>query len=321
MTASNVIHLRGHALRLVPLENAVADWLSHIHLRGAARNTTRAYAVDLKSALDYFEQDRITVVALIGESAIERWLASLSRAGISPRSQARRLSAVKSFLRFCHREHWIEHDPSRDVHVRFRPRQVIAPEMSELMRMLDAIPRGSGSTRTDRRDYALLRLTLDTGIRASEVIGLDVPGGDARYTVDFKRLEVRVLGKGDIEGVVPFNEATARALEAWLRVRHAEDGCNAMFISNRGQRLTRQTVHAMIRKRGEAVGLQRMHIHLLRHRRIGDITERLGLKIAQGMARHASPATTAAVYGAHAQNVVHRTVRDHADLDKIGAQA
>lgn len=72
--------------------------------------------------------------------------------------------------------------------------------------------------------------------------------------------------------------------------------------------------------RGEAAGLQRMHIHLLRHRRIGDITERLGLKVAQGIAGHSNPATTAAVYGAHARNVVHRAVREGADLDQLGAQ-
>lgn len=321
MRAANIIAIGGEALRLVPIENAVADWLGHIRLRGASYNTVRAYAIDLNSALHYFADERITVVATISERAIDRWLAQLGREGVKPRTQARKLSALKNFLRFCHREHWIGHDPARDIFVRFKPRQVIAPEMDALLRMLDAIPRGPGSTRGDLRDYALLRLTLDTGIRVCEVIGLDAPGGDARYTVDCKRMEVRVLGKGDTEGTVPFNEATLRALDAWLRVRNALPGCTALFTSNRGERLTRQAIHAMVRKRGAAVGLPRMHIHLLRHRRIGDITERLGLKVAQGIARHSDPATTAAVYGAHAMNVVHRAVRERADLDNLGAQA
>jgi len=318
MNTAQVFDLGGRKIRLVPLDAAVADWLGHIRLRGASRNTVRAYAVDLQSAIDYFTEERISVVALIGESAVERWLARLSREGLSPRSQARKLCALKGFLKHAVREHWMEHDPARDIQVRFRPRQVIAPEMDALMRMLDAIPRGSGSTRIDTRDYTLLRLVLDTGIRVHEVLGLDIPGA-SRYTVDLKRLEVRVLGKGEQEGTVPFNDATGRALERWLQVRHAEPGCTALFVSNRGQRMTRQAVHCVIRQRGARVGLPRMHLHLLRHRRIGDITERLGLKVAQGIARHASPATTAAVYGAHALNVVHRAVRERADLDQIGA--
>lgn len=319
----NVIQLHGREIRLVPLEVAAADWLAHIKLRGSMTNTQRAYASDLRSAFSYFVAQRATVVALITDSLIDRWLAHLSREGLSPRSQARRLSALKSFLRFAARECWIEHDPAQDMHVRYRPRRVIAPEMDALMRMLDAIPRGAKADAMDLRDYALLRLVLDTGIRAAEVVSLDTPHFEPapRYTVDLKRMEVHVLGKGDADGVVPFNEGTARALLRWLEVRPALATESALFTSHRLRRITRQAVHCMLRRRGAKVGLQRLHLHLLRHRRIGDITERLGLKVAQGIARHADPATTASVYGAHAMNVVHRTVRDYADLDKIRGTA
>lgn len=305
-------------LPTVFIRDAIGAYLERCRLRGHAANSLRAYRADLIS-FEAFARDRhaCTVVATVGTRLIDRWLDELARSGSSPRSQARRLSVLKSWLGYCRREGWIEHDAAADITVRWRPKPVTAPEMESLLAMIDAIPPAALGTWEDVRDRAMLRLALDSGLRIGEVAALDVPGDRTSFTVDLKALRVRVPKKGGGAHEAPFGATTGRMLEAWLNCREGlEDVTSAaLFLSRRGTRFTRQGLHALVKRRGAAVGLGDIHWHLLRHRRIGDIVERLGIYVGQGVAGHASATTTTAVYGRHAQAVVHRQVRQHCDLD------
>src|SRR6185437_9762184 len=135
--------------------------------------------------------------------------------------------------------------------------------------------------------------------------------------VDMGRPTVNTVGKGGKPACVPINQRTAQWLQAWLDVRGtmARDDEPALFVSNRGRRITRQQAHNRIKLWGAHFGLPNLHYQLLRHRRVGDVVERLGLEAGQHLARHAKKSTTANVYGAQAAAVVRHERGDHADLD------
>lgn len=307
--------LDGRPLPQVDLATGVAEYLDAIKHRGLSANTIAAYALDLRHACAFFATLDVVLVALLSERAVDQWITALGREGVSKRTAARRLAGLRGFVRYAQRQGWLRHDPTEGVAVKFAARRITAPELDELLRMIDAIPAGPGASVLDRRDAALLRLTLDSALRIHEVAGLDVAGENS---VDMRRLEVHTLGKGGKHGCVAINARTARMLREWLVVRPllAKPDESALFVSERGRRLERQTVHAMVRRRGLAAGIDGLHLHLLRHRRIGNVVETLGLHHGQALARHASAATTAAVYGAHADSVSRRILRERADLDE-----
>lgn len=292
----------------------IEHFLTRKAARGARPNTLRAYRSDLAQFATFVRWlDRIELVALMSQRHVSRWLDDLNAKGASTRTQARKLTVLRTFVKHAQREGWLAHDPTRDEQVRFRARRVIAPELEALHGIVDAIP-----TRTvaDVRDRAMLRLAIDCGLRISEVATADMPGA-SEFSVDIPRQLVRVMGKGGDTESVPFNERTARMLADWLQVRHelAEPGEIALFVSGKGKRFARQGLHVMFKRRAKVVGLGDAHWHLMRHRRIAQIVETLGTKVAQQFARHASESTTA-LYGKHADSIAHALLRERADIDQ-----
>jgi integrase/recombinase XerC len=175
---------------------------------------------------------------------------------------ARKLSALRTFGRFLKREGWIEADPAalavspkREIKV---PAHLSVAEMSQLLEMPDA------SQPLGRRDRAILELFYASGLRLSELVGLDVED------VNLSARMVRVMGKGAKERLVPFNQSTRGALAAWLKDRHAlRAGINhesqitnrkstkpaprrrapagdPLFVNFRGSRLTGRSVQRLV---------------------------------------------------------------------------
>lgn len=313
---SNVITLAGHSVPQVTLDQAVQHYLSRKRMRGAQLNTLVAYGSDLRGFSAFAARHDIDLIGLVGERLVDRWLDSLSMAGLSPRTQARKLVVLGQLVEHAQREGWLRHDPTKDCRVRFTVQPVIAPELSPLMAVLEGVPVDTPAT---LRDRAMLRLALDGALRVSDVVGLDLaqPGTPPRRGVDMARLTVNTVGKGGKPACVPINQRTAQWLQAWLDVRGtmARDDEPALFVSNRGRRITRQQAHNRIKLWGAHFGLPNLHYQLLRHRRVGDVVERLGLEAGQHLARHAKKSTTANVYGAQAAAVVRHVLREHADLD------
>jgi site-specific recombinase XerD len=310
----------GGVVQGITIDAALEHFTARLVARGKAVNTVKAYVADVMSLQLYLLTQGITLVGLIGKHNLEGWLDDCSDKGQSLRTQARRLTAVRRFLGHCRTEGWIRHEPEAGVAVSYRARRVTAPEMADLARMVDAI-RVTGTQAHQNivaiRDRAMLRLALDSGIRISEAALLDVPGAhDTRYTVDLKRHLVHVLSKGGDDETVAIEPATSKYIEAWLKVRPsiAAAGETALFVSQRGERFSRGGLHELIVRRAAAAGLGHVHWHLLRHRRIGEIYEKCGAKVAQEHARHAQQSTTENVYGRHAAKVAHEVVRAMAPL-------
>lgn len=302
------------------------DWLAHLQARGRTGHTLAAYRTDVGFLIEYAARLDVTLVQLVSERMLSRWLdAGILHMGWSRRTAARRLAAVRSFMQWCRVEGYIAHDPSAELRIKFRPRRVVAPELDPLRGVIEAI----GARKPfDLRDRAVLMLLLDAGLRAGEVAGLDVtppPGRVVRGLcyVQPDSLRVHVHPKGDADGsieTVGIEQQTADAVRAWLRKRGdvaRPDEC-ALFVNHRGHRFSRQSLYTMVRERGAAAGLPNLHPHLFRHRRIGDVVEKLGLRTGAALARHRHASTTANIYGAHADEVQRDAIRHLAPLGRIG---
>jgi integrase/recombinase XerC len=308
-------------LRLLPSLNSavsivqgIEHYLARLTARGACLNTIKAYRSDLvQFAAFVADIHLVTLVSLLSARHVSRWLDELTARGVIARSQARKLSVLRAFMKYARREGWIGFDPTADEQVRFRTKRVLAPEMDALHAMVDTIGR---TRRLDRRDRAMLRLALDTGLRISEMASIDAPGTGTQTSIDLKRRLAHVVSKGgDIE-TVPFNDRTCAMLEDWLAIRAdmANPGQLALFVSQQGKRCCRMTLHERLKKHATAAGLPDMHFHMLRHRRGAQVFESCGIKVAQQFLRHASIETTGH-YGRHADGVAFALIRDKADID------
>jgi integrase/recombinase XerC len=235
----------------VEINDAVQLFLKHLKDRRLySSHTLRAYEVDLVHwALDLTSVRKITSVEQLGLELkpihLRSYLAGLYETH-ERSSLCRRLSAIRSFLKFLRRENWI----GRDIGVlvptpkknKTLPRFLKPEEMQDLVESPDL------STVLGKRDRALLEIMYGCGLRVSEAVGLSI--GD----VDCAGQWVKVLGKGNKERSVPFGAPARKALEAYLEVREAKlanaDASNkqALFLNFRGGRLTSRSVARILIK-------------------------------------------------------------------------
>ena len=204
------------------MKDALAEFLEHLRLNeNASQHTVRAYESDLSQFLAFLAargsrtRAQLTV-ADVDHLSIREFLGDLHRRGNTRSSAARKLAAIRTFSRYLRREGILEGDPAALVGTPKREQRLPAhlgeAEMSALLDMPD------GSQPLGRRDRAILELFYASGLRLSELVGLDL--GD----VNLNGRMVRVLGKGGKERIVPFNHSTEQALRAWLRDREVVRG-------------------------------------------------------------------------------------------------
>jgi integrase/recombinase XerC len=222
-------------------------FLDYLRLnRNASDHTVAAYDSDVSQflafAADHLHKRRADIEPDdLQLATIRAFMAELYRLGQSRSSVARKLSALRAFVRFLKREGWIESDPAalavsprRETKI---PAHLSVDEMSRLLETPDiADPLG-------RRDRAILELFYASGLRLSELVALDLED------VNLSARIVRVMGKGRKERLVPFNGATKQALKAWLQDRSAlskETSEDAVFVNFRGTRLTGRSVQRLV---------------------------------------------------------------------------
>ena len=201
------------------MKETLRDFLAFLRLnRNASAHTVRAYDGDLSQFLSYLSTSHgrprpELTPGDITRPAIRGFLAELFRQGKSRASAARKLAAIRTFLRYLRREGLIDADPGLLVATPKReqkvPRHLEVDEMTQLIETPDTTPP------LGRRDRAILELLYASGLRLSELVGLDLED------VNLSSRMVRVLGKGRKERIVPFNRTAAEALRAWLPDREA----------------------------------------------------------------------------------------------------
>jgi len=241
------------------MREAMGDFLKHLRdERNASPHTLRNYASDLTQFAAYFARTR-TPLRDIRRDEIREYLGALYDQKLERTSIARKLAALRSFFKFCVRERWLEENPARLVRTPRLPRRVPSVFTAEqINRFLDALAAArtrpgrsekldAQSARVRRRDRALMELLYASGLRASEVVGLDLTD------LDLKEQVVRVRGKGRRERQVPFGSKARAALESYLEVRDAlvaepyrRELSEALFVNPRGQRLTTRWVGKIV---------------------------------------------------------------------------
>jgi len=235
------------------LSSALAAFRCHIEAeRGLSRHTVRAYAGDVGSLLEYAATAGVTALDELDIGVLRGWLGEQHGSGNSRATLARRAAAARTFTAFARARGLIGADPGLLLGIPRTPRRL--PDVlsqDQVAAVLDTSQAG-GAAHQDRalamRDAAIMELLYATGIRVSELCGLDL--GD----LDEERRTVRVLGKGGRERAVPAGIPAIRAVGAWARegrpaVVTPRSGF-ALFLGARGGRLdprtARRVVHASI---------------------------------------------------------------------------
>ena len=272
------------------------------HLENERRlspHTLSAYRRDLQSLLGFARRHSVPLEE-IDSHGVRRFTAECHRRGLSPRSVARRLSAVRCFYAWLLRSRVIGSNPAVDIQPpkprRRLPSTLDADQMASLLEPGGddaAQPGDPGFDEGDPlmvRDRAILELFYSSGLRLAELAGLNLVDLDAGDRT------VRVTGKGDKVRVVPVGAPALEALRAWLAVRQdiALPVETAVFVSRRGTRLARRSVQQRVkqwaRRRGTPVGV---HPHMLRHSFASHMLESSGdLRAVQELLGHASISTT-----------------------------
>ena len=254
--------------------------------RRLSPHTVSAYRRDLSSLADFCERSSLGVESL-DSYAVRQFAAECHRRGSSPRSIARRLSAVRRFLAFMVRGEIIQSNPATSVQAPKASRRLPATLDADQVASLLAL---TGEDDLTVRDRAMLELFYSSGLRLAELVGVDL--GD----LDFPDRTVRVTGKGNKARVVPVGRHALAALEAWLAVREtiAKPEELALFVSRRGTRLAPRTVQTRVKhwaqRQGTPVGV---YPHMLRHSFASHMLESSGnLRAVQELLGHASISTT-----------------------------
>jgi len=282
--------------------------------RGLSAHTVRAYCGDVSGLLAHASSQGRNELAGLDIRELRAWLAEEHRAGHARATVARRAAAVRAFTAFACRQGWLAADPGSQLgapKVTKRLPQVLGQK--QMLTVFDSTvfdstvfdgtgldgagPDGPGRERgpaeaaADLRDAAIMELLYASGIRVSELCGLDL------QDLDRGRRTVRVLGKGSKERVVPVGIPAVRAVDAWLTAGRALLACaasgSAMFIGVKGGRIDQRTVRRVVHHRLAAAGVPDTGPHGLRHTAATHLLEGgADLRSVQEMLGHASLSTT-----------------------------
>lgn len=287
------------------LHRAATDWLDHLRVeRGASAHTIRAYRRDLDRYLRFLVDRGVARPDQVGPSTVSDFAGHLregtaERPALAASSTARALVAIRGWHRFLAAEGDADADPARQVRPPSPPRPLPkAIRLDQVEAILQAA--ALGDTPAALRDRALLEVLYGTGARVSEAIGLDVD--DLAFT-DPELPEagalVRLFGKGRKERLVPLGRYAEEAVQAWLvRGRPAMAGRGrgdaAVFLNQRGGRLSRQSAWAILQRTAERAGVSgEVSPHTLRHSFATHLLDGgADIRVVQELLGHASITTT-----------------------------
>jgi len=279
----------------VVLSLEAEEFLAWVAVRRAA-NTVAAYRRDITAYETYLGEHHVALKD-VTEAVVQDYVTHLRDAGRKASSIGRAMAAVRGLHRFAVDEHGFAGDPTDHVKVAKGAQGVPkALTEAEIERLLGSVV---GEDAVARRDRAILELLYGTGMRISELVRLSLP--------DLSQLDegvLRAFGKGSKERIVPVGRFAREALAAWLEAPGravmaparwpTRDDSEAVFLNQRGRRLTRQGAWLILRRYGDRVGLRdRLWPHVLRHSCATHMLDHgADIRVVQELLGHASIATT-----------------------------
>jgi integrase/recombinase XerC len=273
-----------------PMRTAVDDFARHLALeRNRSAHTVRAYAADVASLLDHANRMSVGEPSGLTIAVLRSWLGRLRTAGAARSTLARRAAAARTFTAWAHRTGRLGRDVGAGLASPTARRalpQVLRADQAESLVTAVAPDDVIG-----QRDRLVLELLYASGVRVSELCGLDIDD------IDRDRRLIRVLGKGARERTVPIGLPALRALETWLREgrpRLVRDGSGpALLLGARGARLNATTARQIVATWAAAAGLPHTSPHGLRHSAATHMLDGgADLRSVQDLLGHASLAST-----------------------------
>jgi integrase/recombinase XerC len=265
--------------------------------RRLSPHTDTSYARDLAALVKYCDRSGLTDWSVLDTQHLRAFAAHSHAGGLGGRSIQRRLSAVRSFYEFLLREDHgrraaekgrrVTRNPAHDVRAPKAPRRLPHTlDADQMARLLKIAP---GDVLT-ARDRAIMELLYSSGLRLSELVGLDLT------SIDLKDRTVQVLGKGRKSRIVPVGRTAVQVLKEWLKERLALARPDevALFVGRNGHRLGPRAIQARVAfwARRQGLGMH-VHPHLFRHSFASHLLESSGeLRGVQELLGHADIATT-----------------------------
>ncbi|NDA83031.1 MAG: tyrosine recombinase XerC [Actinobacteria bacterium] len=261
--------------------------------RNLSENSIRAYLVDLDSLLMHINAMGITEFKKLELDHLRSWLANLQTRGAARSSIIRKVASIKAFTYWAAKNGWIERDIGLELQSpkpeRRLPKTLEQTDVKVAFASLESAVSDSNDAMSIR-DLAIVELLYASGIRVSELSGLDL------NDVNFERNTVKVMGKGSRERIAPFGIPARRALEAWIRNRDdfAVKDEFALFLGKRGKRIDPRTVRDVVYRATESIDpTLRLGPHALRHSAATHLIEGgADIRTVQEILGHASLSTT-----------------------------
>ncbi|HTY25624.1 MAG TPA: site-specific tyrosine recombinase XerD [Desulfomonilaceae bacterium] len=273
------------------IELAVSGYLDHLIVdQGLALLSVQSYAADMKGLSGFLHRRGVQNLKDVQREDILVFLSVLDRRGLSPRTRARKISCIKGFFRFLTESQRIPENPSERIESPSLPRRIPQYlEPHEIERLLAA---ANADSPEGKRDYTMLELVYATGLRVSELVGLDLS------RVDLEVGCVTVMGKGSRERVVPIGLPASRALVSYLetvRPRLVQGKrSDSLFLTRRARPMTRQAFWKIVKKIALRAGISKeISPHTLRHSFATHLVQNdADLRSVQLMLGHADISTT-----------------------------
>jgi integrase/recombinase XerD len=260
--------------------------------KGLAQNTIVSYERDLKGYLHYLKNiENITDLNEVKRVQVVHFLGHLKDQGKSSKTLARHTASIRSFHQFLIREKVVDHDPT--VHIDSPKLERSLPKVLSMEEVETLLESPKLKNHFDYRDKAMLELLYATGMRVSELIGLN--SGDIHLTMGF----VRCIGKGNKERIIPIGSTATTVIQTYLeKARYkflsGKQREDALFLNHHGKRLTRQGFWKILKKLVAEAGIEKeLTPHTLRHSFATHLLENgADLRAVQEMLGHADISTT-----------------------------
>lgn len=269
------------------MERQLEAYCTHLRSeRQVSPHTLDAYRRDLNKVLAFCVKERIASWTTLDTARLRSLVARQHQQGQSSRSLARLLSAVRGLYNYLNREGICEHDPANGLSPPKGERRL--PKTLDTDRALQLLDGAIEDDFLAHRDQAIMELFYSSGLRLSELTGLNLD------QLDLGDGLVQVLGKGSKTRVLPVGRKARQALETWLAFRaQANPQDDAVFISQQGRRLGPRTIQVRIKAAGERELGQNLHPHMLRHSFASHLLESSqDLRAVQELLGHADIKTT-----------------------------
>ena len=272
------------------MRKEIDDFLAYLkYEKNSSAHTISSYGGDLAQLAGYLEEKKVTLRG-IDNIVLRGFLARLHQKNRKKTTIGRKLAAVRSFFQFCLKKRWLDDNPAKIVATPKQEKSVPSfLSEEEMAAFLDVPP---SSRPLDARDRAILELLYATGIRVSELIGINLE------EISFEERLIRVRGKGKKERLIPFGRKAEESLVLYLRARTSllkgRGGENALFLNYRGGRLTPRSVERLVDKYIHLTAINRkVSPHSLRHSFASHLLGRgADLRVIQELLGHSSLATT-----------------------------